>query len=158
MRLAAAVLFSVFAVAASTASSASAAGIEGTVYDVTCGAGCAPTCPPPPTCRRDEIACPLRPADRPLIVCPQAETTPPLYSGDAGRAIVRRTGTKRVVAHKTVREGGFRFHLAPGSYRVTVKVAAPCWRGQTVVATVVAGGFTPVSTRVRDECVMHPDR
>ncbi|HEY1854492.1 MAG TPA: hypothetical protein VGG40_07880 [Solirubrobacterales bacterium] len=146
-------------------------GVRGTVLDTTCETGCVPECPPPPSCRRVEVACPQQAGasivcplhPRPLV-CTQAGCPPPPvetpdfppYEGTAATVLIRRTGSAKVLGRVPVSGGRFTAHLGPGRYVLRAHVAEPCWTGNREVVEVEAGRWIPLVLRVGDSCVAHP--
>jgi hypothetical protein len=167
--------------------SAAAAGtkklVEGTVYDTTCATTCAPECPPPPHCGpitvdRTSVAivCPLR--ERRIVACPLSRAAGagaapdfciqgqpcgvdyPVYSGEGATINVRKRGSATVIAMLPVTEGHFKIRLAPGEYVLHPYLPEePCWSGEAWRGKVTARtqGPIPVSIKVSDSCVAHPD-
>ncbi len=147
-------------------------GVEGTVLDTTCEAGCQPECPPPPSCRAAKVACPqpgagasiVCPLHRAPLVCTEAGCPPPPvetpefppYEGEAATVLIRRAGSAGVLGRVAVEAGHFRAHLAPGRYVLRAHVAEPCWSGNRQVVEVEAGRWIPVVLRVANGCVVHP--
>jgi hypothetical protein len=154
--------------------------VEGTVYDTTCAAACAPECPPPPHCgpitagkasaaivcplrELRIIACPLAKTDS-AIVCVQAEGCPtsgyPVYSGEGATIKVRKRGSATVLATLPVVEGHFKIRLGPGEYMMRPYLPEPqCWSGAVMALSLTPRlkGPVPAKLYVSNSCVAHPD-
>jgi hypothetical protein len=143
-------------------------GVSGTLYDTTCGSGCATPCPPP--CRAAQIIC--APVTQRAIVCPEARRTSsepticlsvgcgveyPPYEGTDATITVRRAGSVKVMRTVVPQAGEFSIPLGPGRYALKGHVAQPCWVGDKLLVTVTRGETASVSLDVHDNCVVHPD-
>jgi hypothetical protein len=146
---------------------AAGSGVSGSLYDTTCGSGCATPCPPP--CTAAQIVC--APMQR-AIVCPEVKRTKavpticlsagcgmeyPLYEGTDATVTVRRAGSAKVMRTVVPQAGEFLIPLGPGRYALSGHVAQPCWVGEKVIVTVKRGETATVSLDVHDNCVVHPD-
>ncbi len=74
------------------------------------------------------------------------------YAGP-GRVIVKRTRGGRRVAREGLEDGLARAVLAPGSYRVRVKIADPCWGEDAKRVSIKAGERERVRLVVANDCI-----
>jgi hypothetical protein len=143
-------------------------GVSGSLYDTTCGSGCATPCPPP--CGPVQIIC-AAPRQQ-AIVCPEVKRTVavpaiclsvgcgmefPLYEGTDATITVRRAGSAKVMRTVVPQAGKFSIPLGPGRYALSGHVAQPCWVGEKQVVTVTRNETATVALDVHDNCVAHPD-
>jgi hypothetical protein len=80
------------------------------------------------------------------------ESDPRPYTGPAEIVIRARDGDR--VATVPTEDGRFRKRVAPGRYRVTVKIAGPCWEGERrLPARVARGEVERVRPAVENVCI-----
>ena len=108
---------------AAAPATAADSGIKGRVLDATCLGPCAP-----------------------------ASQGPRPYGGEA-TIVVRSDENGDRVAADEVDHSRFRAGLAPGDYRVRVKIEDPCWVEQKREVTVPAGEFVRVTFTVANGCI-----